>query len=103
VFHIEEGAVLRERQKILSVLDLSTPLYVDTEIPESEIARVMPGQKARIKVDAFPDETLNGVVERVFPMASPGKTSYLTRILIDHGSTKLRPGMTAGFEILVGE
>ena len=64
------------------------------------IARVSPGQKARIHVDAFPNQTLAGVVKLVAPLSEARHGAYPTWVLIENGAPSLRPGMTAGVEIL---
>lgn len=69
----------------------------------------MPGQKARIKVDAFPDLTLSGEVIDVAPLPDPTSIFnsdikvYTTRIRIDGNTGYLRPGLSAQAEILVLE
>ena len=42
-------------------------MLVNIKVPESMVDRVAPGQKARIEVDAFPGEILDGVVAKVAP------------------------------------
>ena len=49
---IEEGATVRERQKIFSLPDISQ-MQVNTKVHESQIDKVKPGMKAKIRVDAF--------------------------------------------------
>ena len=102
---IEEGAIVRERQRIFHIPDLSGPMRVNVKVPESEIVWVTPGLRARIKVDDFADETLPGVVESVSPMADPsnffnsGVKVYPTFVTIDKVVPGLAPGMTAQVEI----
>src|SRR3982750_2807609 len=67
---IEEGATVRERQKIFSVPDLSQPMSVVIEVPEAEIKLMVPGRKAAISVDAFPDQTFTGRISQVSPLPS---------------------------------
>lgn len=105
---IEEGAQVRERQKIFSLPDTSK-MQVNTKVHESMVDRTTPGLRARIRVDAFAEEVLPGVVEEVAPLPDP--TSFLssdvkvytTKVKIERGLPGLRPGMTAQVEILVNE
>ena len=105
---IEEGATVRERQKILSIPDLGA-FVVNVKVHESVIDRVAPGQKARVKVDAFPDQVLTGVVIVVAPLPDPSNffqwdvKVYSTQIKLDRFTASLRPGMTADAEILCKE
>ncbi|MEJ7640446.1 MAG: efflux RND transporter periplasmic adaptor subunit [Singulisphaera sp.] len=101
---IEEGATVRERQKIFSLPDLSR-MRMDAKVHESMITWIRPGFRARIKVDAFPGEALTGVVNAVAPLPDPtnflgsGTKVYSTLVDIEEVPAGLRPGMTAGVEI----
>jgi HlyD family secretion protein len=103
---IEEGATVRERQKIFSLPDI-TKMRVNTKVHESMVDRVRPGLKARIRVDAFAQQVLDGTVTTIQPL--PDQTSffasdikvYTTLVSIDSQNSGLRPGMTAQVEILV--
>ena len=105
---IEEGATVRERQKIFSLPDISR-MQVNTKVHESMIDRITRGLRARIRVDAFAEEQLPGVVFDVAPLPDPSSffTSdvkvYTTKVTIEKGLGGLRPGMTAQVEILVNE
>ncbi len=69
--------------------------------------RLARGLKARIRVDAFSDQVLDGTVMDVAPL--PDSTNffssdikvYTTKVRIDAAAAGLRPGMTAEVEILV--
>ncbi len=106
---IEEGASVRERQLIFSIVDDSGPMQVNTKVHEALVDRLMPGQRARIKVDTFPGEMLTGAVDTVAPLPDPntifgdGRKVYTTRVRIDKGLSGLRPGMTAEVDIPIVE
>ena len=103
---IEEGATVRERQKIFSLPDISR-MQVNTKVHESQIDKLATGMKAKIRVDAFASETLDGTVIDVAPL--PDSTNffssdikvYTTKVRIDRPLPGLKPGMTAQVEILV--
>ena len=61
---VEEGAQVRERQKIFSLPDISK-MQVNTKVHESHIKNVKPGMKAKIRVDAFSNDLLDGEVTDV--------------------------------------
>jgi RND family efflux transporter MFP subunit len=106
---IEEGATVRERQRILSVVDLDAPMRVNARVREPRVDRIKQGQPARIRVDAFPGRELTGVVVSVAPRPDPAiffsesAKIYPTRIQIDDGPRGLRPGMSAEVEIPILE
>jgi HlyD family secretion protein len=106
---IEEGAAVRERQKILSVIDLNDPLQVNTKVRESQVDRVARKMKAKIRIDAFPDRVFDGTVVEVAALPDASSrlrgelTVYTTKVRIENGVPDLRRGMTAEVEILVDE
>lgn len=94
---------------IMTVSDLSE-IEVEAEVDETDIANVDLGQKAEIRVDAFPDTTFKGVVTEVGNSAKVSGSSsqdLVTNFLVKVQFTKtyepVRPGMTAEVDITTGE
>ena len=80
---------MRERQVLLTIPD-TTVMAVRVQVHESFVKKVKPGQPARIRVDAYPNEQLTGEVYRiaVLPDAqnrwlNPDLKVYSTNIHID--------------------
>jgi RND family efflux transporter MFP subunit len=106
VNQIEEGASVRERQKIFSVPNLATPMLLNIRVDESIVGQIKPGLRARITVDALANETFNGVVKTVAPLPALANKSaplFATQIQLDRVQPGLRPGMTASAGILLPE
>src|SRR5262249_50837210 len=107
---IEEGAVVRERQKIFSLPGISR-MRGNTKGPQPMIARLKEDLAAQIRVDAFPGQVLTGRVIDVAPLPDPNSffssdvKVYTTHVSINSEIAKLglRPGMTAQVEILVNK
>jgi multidrug resistance efflux pump len=104
---IREGAAVRERQAIITIPDMRR-MSVNVKIHESYIKKVKKGQKARITVDAFPDDVLTGEVSKmgVLPDSqnrwmNPDMKVYLTTITIDGTHDWVKPGMSSKVEIMV--
>ncbi len=104
---IREGATVRERQAIVTIPDL-TRMSVDVRIHESYIKKVRKGLKARITVDAFPNQRLTGEVTKVAVLPdsqnrwmNPDLKVYLTTVTIDGTHDWVKPGMSAKVEMLV--
>jgi HlyD family secretion protein len=104
---IREGASVRERQAIITIPD-TTRMSVNVKIHESYIKKVRKGLKARITVDAFPEEVLTGEVTKVGVLPdsqnrwmNPDLKVYLTTIAVDGTHEWVKPGMSAKVEILV--
>ena len=107
---VREGATVYSRQKIFSLPDM-TRMQVKVEIHESLIKKIKQGQKAEVRVDAFPNVVFVGTVKSVSQLAdsanswrSGGIKQYTTIVTIDdiHGH-ELKPGMTAEARIKVGD
>jgi HlyD family secretion protein len=106
---VREGASVRERQAIITIPDM-TRMSVNVKVPESYIKKVKKGLKARITVDAFPEESLTGEITKVGVLPdsanrwmSPDIKVYLTTITIDGTHDWVKPGMTAKVEIMVNK
>jgi HlyD family secretion protein len=81
---------------ILTVSDLST-IEAAVEVDESAVGRVKVGQKASVKVDAFPDTELAGEVTEIADSAvKRQEVAYFpVKVRILGSGEGLRPGMTA--------
>ena len=103
---IAEGVVVRERQRILTLPDLSR-MQVKTQVHEAVLDQVRAGLPATIRVDAFPDQLFYGIVHEVAVVPassgwfSSGVKTYDCVVRIDGEVTGLKPGMTAVVEIHV--
>jgi HlyD family secretion protein len=106
-FQIEEGATVRERQKIFSAIESGSPMRVNTKVHESLVTKIALGQPAKIRVDAFANLELTGKVQRVNPLPDPNRAfsgsntkAFTTLVAIDKRVPGLRPGLSAQVEIL---
>lgn len=108
---IQEGATVRERQIILKLPDL-TQMKVNVRIHESKIRRIKTGLAVLVRLPAFADEVFHGVLDSVSPLPMSGSwpnydlREYEAVVRItDTGTRKgeLKPGMTAGVEIMIAQ
>ena len=105
---IEPGTTIRERQVIIRLPD-PTQMQVKAKINEAKINLVEPEMAATIRLDAFPDDELSGIVEQVseYPSASGWGRSdikeYETIIKIHDPPPGLRPGFTAQVKVRVAQ
>ncbi len=60
------GGYVRVGEPLLTLVPLDA-LYIEANFRETQLARVQPGQRVRLKVDALPGVTLKGRVESVAP------------------------------------
>jgi HlyD family secretion protein len=88
---------------IMEVADMSK-MQVAAEIDEVEISKVKVGQKARIRIPAFPDEEFTGIVNTVAlksSLTTVGSSYYKAEVLVDSNGVGLCSGLTADVDIEV--
>jgi len=78
-------------------------LEVDVNVVEQDVSRVRPGQEARVRVVGFPSETFLGRVARVSPVVDRVSRTTLVVIEMLPSGGKLRSGMFADVELVVGQ
>lgn len=77
-------------------------LRITADVDEEDIPRVVPGQAALIKADAFPEQVLRGTVKEITPKGDPVNKNYRVRIALPR-ETVLKTGMTTEVNIVVAE
>ena len=82
-----------------------TKMKVECSVDESDIGKVKEGQKARFTVEAYQNETFQGIVQQVrfSPETVQNVVTYTTIVNLENPQKKLFPGMTATVSIIVGE
>ena len=105
---VHEGSVLYQNQTVFILPDMDR-MQVKVGIHETLVSKVKPGQKAVVKVDAFPGSDLVAEVKSVSPLSASTRwepsNNYHVVVTIDSfpKDYKLKPGMTAQVEIVVGQ
>jgi HlyD family secretion protein len=91
--------------KIFEIANDLSKMQVECDVDEADVGRIQEGQKVRFTVDAFPNDSFNGVVQQVrySPTVTSNVVTYTTIVAVDNPGMKLRPGMTATVTIITGE
>lgn len=104
---IEEGAVVRNRQEIIKLPDVSA-MKLTVKIHESHINQIRLGQPAYVVFDSMPDRRFQGVVNKVAPLpdnqsrfGNPNLKVYATEILINDKLPNIKPGISARAEVVI--
>jgi HlyD family secretion protein len=76
--------------------DLSE-MQVLADIDEADVGKIKEGMAARVRVDAFPDQTFAGTVTQIrySPTEVQGVVTYAAVLDVKNDQLSLRPGMTA--------
>ena len=107
---VESGEYLQAGQTVAVLVDLSR-VELKVYIPEDDVGRVILGDPARIRVDAFPERHFGAEVARVDPQAqfTPRdihmpeervRMVFGVTLAIDNPQGTLKPGMTADAWVL---
>lgn len=104
---IEEGAVVRYRQELIKLPDVSQ-MKLMLRIHESHINQVRVGQLAFVVLDSMPELRLRGVVNKVGILpdgssrwSNPNLKVYATEILVTDELPDVKPGVSARAEVVI--
>jgi len=104
---IAAGEKVFQGQTLISMPDTAL-MVAEISVHETEVDKVRPGQAARILLDAFPDQVLQGQVYEVAPLPdqqagfmNPDLKVYKTLVSIDGTHDFLKTRMSCSVEIFV--
>jgi membrane fusion protein, multidrug efflux system len=72
---VQNGDLVSVGKRLASLVPMNE-LYIDANFKETQLARVVPGSKVRVHVDAFDDATIEGTVQSI----SPGSGSVFSML-----------------------
>jgi len=90
---------------LLTVADLDR-IYVLAAVDESDIGSIRTGQAAAVTVDAYPERSFSGMVERVATRGESASNVVTFEVKIevrDEHRSLLKPEMTASVDIVIAE
>jgi RND family efflux transporter MFP subunit len=104
---VKVGERVEAQRRVIVLQDVGN-LYVEADINEANIARVLLGQSVTMTLDAFgPSNTFTGKIVHIDPSASTtnGVVNYKIKASLDKNDllSAVRPGMNANMTILIGE
>ena len=79
-----------------------TPVKLLVGISESEYTKVRKGQAVTLTVDAIPERTFNGKIERIYPTIDPATHTFKVEVSVPNTDKVLRPGMYARVTVNFG-
>jgi cobalt-zinc-cadmium efflux system membrane fusion protein len=77
---------------VMTIADLST-VWVSSDVPESQIRFIDPGERIDVELTAYPGETFHGRVTRIADTVDPQTRTIKVRAEMDNARGKLRPEM----------
>jgi RND family efflux transporter MFP subunit len=98
--HVLPGGAVEAGAPVFTVADLSV-IDVVAEIPERSLPQVRTGQRATVRIAAFPEMRFDGHVERLREALNPETRTLRAVIHVPNASRRLRPGMFASVRLEV--
>lgn len=96
------GTMNNPGTEIVEVADLSQ-MFMVAHVDETQIASVLKGQKANVRIGAYRDKVYTGIVQTVAESRTEDKTDmsryYEAKILLDLKGERIRSGLSADAEI----
>ncbi len=109
--NVEEGQVIQSASQNVSggttlfVMANLDQMRVRTMVDETDMGQLRPGLGATVKVEAYPDRTFHGTVQKIEPQSvvQQNVTMFPVIVNLDNREGLLRPGMNAEVDILVDQ
>ncbi len=108
---VEEGVVIQSASQNVSggtalfMMANLKEMQVRTLVDETDMGQLASGLEAIVTVEAFPDESFRGVVDKIEPQATvvQNVTMFPVIVSLDNSAGLLKPGMNAEVEVLIDE
>jgi membrane fusion protein (multidrug efflux system) len=92
--YVDVGEFIDTGKPIADIVNIDR-IKINVQVPELDVRFVFERQKTPVRIDAFPERELTGVVDFVAFKADPATKTFLVRTLIDNPFADIRPGMIA--------
>ena len=103
---VDEGQTVNASQSAPTLFTIAEDLarmQVEANIDEADIGQIQQGQAVRFTVDAYPEESFDGVVKevRLASATTDNVVTYTVIITVDNEKKNLMPGMTANVTVII--
>ena len=97
---LDEGSQVGAKEKIITVSDMNS-LVIKAEVNEKYFSSIIQGKRIPVILDAFPGDTLSGIISLVYPEISADTRTVKFDVKLINSSKKILPGMMAQLRIPV--
>jgi RND family efflux transporter MFP subunit len=87
---------------VLTIGQITPSVKVVIGINEAERSKISVGMPVTVEFDAFPDESFDAKISRVYPSVDPQTRTFQAEVVIPNKSEKLFPGMFARCTVSLG-
>ncbi len=98
---VNPGQYLQPGAAIVSLESLD-PIYVDFNLPQSDLSRVHVGDVTHVTTDAFPGKAFTGRVTSIDSLVDPSTRNFEAEATIANPGLLLRPGMFVDTDVQSG-
>ncbi|OPY58332.1 MAG: Cobalt-zinc-cadmium resistance protein CzcB [Pelotomaculum sp. PtaU1.Bin035] len=99
---VNPGEMVNTSNTVITMVDISS-VYAEYSVPESEINRLIPGQKIKVRVAAASGGLFEGTLTNLAPSADSQSKTFTARVKVENSGQKLKPGMFAEVELATEE
>lgn len=92
--HVDPGEWLETGARALDLIAVDR-VRIDVQVPQRHIGDLETGAPARVRIDAIPDEQLEGRLQAIVPVSDPDARTFLARVLADGSDARILPGLSA--------
>jgi len=90
--YLEAGEYAEAGKPIANIVNIDR-IKINVQVPELDVRYVERGQATPVRIDAFAERMLTGIVDFVAFKADPATKTFLVRSIIENPSHNIRPGM----------
>jgi multidrug efflux pump subunit AcrA (membrane-fusion protein) len=98
----DEGDLVSPQKPLAVVADVKE-VVIKMSVGERDYPEVKPGQRARLRVDAYPEKRFNGKLAKLSRLIDPVTRSADAEVSVPNPDGLLIPGMFARVELITGE
>ncbi|MBI5209715.1 MAG: efflux RND transporter periplasmic adaptor subunit [Elusimicrobia bacterium] len=99
--YLDPGANVTPQTPVALVVNQSQA-RIKVDLPERYLGKVAAGQSAHVEVDAYPGRRFSGRIYKISPVVDAASRSVPVEVLAENAGMKLKSGMFAQVELVVG-
>jgi membrane fusion protein, multidrug efflux system len=96
---VKVGNMVLQNQDIFRVSGLD-PLVAILHVPEKQLERMKPGQKAILRIDALGETEFDGFINRISPVVDSATGTVKVTVEVNDPTGRVRPGMFSRVKII---
>jgi RND family efflux transporter MFP subunit len=96
------GAAANAKSAVVTIADMAS-LQVETDVSESNIEKLKPGQPCEIQLDAVPETRFPGTIYMIVPTADRSKATVMVKVRFNTIDSRILPEMSAKVAFLARE